>query len=31
MNMKQYEVTIGKFPTCTYLDFMGMVASSFGQ
>ncbi len=27
-NRRQYEITIGKFPTCTCLDFVGMVANS---
>ncbi len=30
-NRRQYEITIGKFPTCTCLDFVGMVANSLGQ
>jgi hypothetical protein len=29
-NTKQYEVTIGNFPTCTCVDFITMMTSSFG-
>jgi hypothetical protein len=30
-NRRQYEITIGKFPTCICLDFVGMVANSLGR
>jgi len=30
LNKKQYEVTIGNFPTCTCLDFIIMISNSFG-
>jgi hypothetical protein len=29
-NKRQYEVTIGNFPACTYLDFIAMISSSLG-
>jgi hypothetical protein len=29
--IKQYEVTIGNFPTCTCLDFIRMMANSLGD
>jgi hypothetical protein len=29
-NTKRYEVTIGNFPNCIYVDFIQMMASSLG-